>query len=77
MENLNLAFGWGINGQAEPPGGVGVRNGNGLTWTIHGLANSEGEDIPVQVDTPTRITIRETTGAEHPFHLHGQCFQVL
>jgi FtsP/CotA-like multicopper oxidase with cupredoxin domain len=48
----------------------------GPVWTINGSPYDEGSDIPVRADTPTRITVRDTTGAEHPFHLHGQFFEL-
>ncbi len=48
----------------------------GPVWTINGAPFGEGEDIPVRANTPSRITVRDTTGAEHPFHLHGQFFEI-
>jgi FtsP/CotA-like multicopper oxidase with cupredoxin domain len=54
---------------------LGVQEGP--VWMINGAAYGEGDDIPVRANTPTRITVRDTTGFEHPFHLHGQFFEVL
>ncbi|TNE86044.1 MAG: multicopper oxidase family protein [Deltaproteobacteria bacterium] len=50
---------------------------NGVEFTINGLHYGEGDAIPVAANTPTRIIIEETTGLEHPFHLHGQFFQLV
>ena len=49
----------------------------GPVWTINGSAFDPMETIEVDAGVPTRITVRDTTGAEHPFHLHGQFFEVL
>ena len=49
----------------------------GPVWMINGAAYGDGDDIPLRADTPTRITVRDTTGFEHPFHLHGQFFEIL
>ncbi|TNE89982.1 MAG: multicopper oxidase family protein [Deltaproteobacteria bacterium] len=49
----------------------------GVEFMINGLRYGEGDAIPVDVDTPTRIVIEETTGLEHPFHLHGQFFRLV
>jgi len=49
----------------------------GPVWMINGSAFDPMETIPVDAGVPTRITVRDTTGAEHPFHLHGQFFEIL
>jgi FtsP/CotA-like multicopper oxidase with cupredoxin domain len=57
---------------------LGFRNGSvGMAWTINGAAYGEDELIQVLGNTPTVIHLRDTTGAGHPFHLHGQFFEVL
>lgn len=48
-----------------------------LEWTINDEVYGEHEALPVSADTPTRITVRDRSGADHPFHLHGQFFRVL
>lgn len=52
-------------------------NSAGLSWTINGDAYGEHDDIRVDANTPSIIEIVDRSGAEHPFHLHGQFFQVL
>lgn len=52
-------------------------DGSDLSWTINGETYTEGEGFEVQAHVPTRIIIKERTGMEHPFHLHGQFFQVI
>ena len=46
-------------------------------FTINGQTYEEGDMIPVAGDTPTRITVTETTGMSHPLHMHGNFFQVV
>jgi FtsP/CotA-like multicopper oxidase with cupredoxin domain len=52
-------------------------SGNTLQWSINGAVWGEGPDIPVDAQTPTKVVVRDLSGAEHPFHLHGQFFQVM
>lgn len=47
------------------------------TWTINGRSWGDHEVIEVQGNTPSQITLRDLSGRPHPFHLHGQFFQVL
>ena len=47
------------------------------TWTINGDTYDESEPLSVQGNTPSLIRIIEKSGAEHPYHLHGEFFQVL
>lgn len=49
----------------------------GMAWTINGQTYVEGDAIPVVGNTPTHIRLRDLSGAGHPFHLHGQFFEVL
>lgn len=56
---------------------LGADTSNGLAWTINGSTYEMGDAIPARAHTPTRIRIVEDSGAPHPFHLHGQFFQVL
>ena len=55
----------------------GENTETGLEWTINGAV--WGDHVPMEIDanTPTRIEITDLSGAEHPFHLHGQFFQVV
>jgi len=48
-----------------------------MKWVINGEAYDESEPIPVQANVPTRVLLRDESGAGHPFHLHGQFFEVL
>lgn len=48
-----------------------------IVWTVNGQPYGDGEAIVAQGNTPTFIRIREDAGFEHPFHLHGQYFQVV
>jgi len=48
-----------------------------IEWTINGEMYGEHTPLEFAANTPTIITIRERSRAEHPFHLHGQFFQVL
>ncbi len=52
-------------------------SGSTLQWTINGDVYGENDNIYVTANLPSRIRIEETTGMEHPFHLHGQFFQVV
>jgi FtsP/CotA-like multicopper oxidase with cupredoxin domain len=52
-------------------------DGNLAAWTINGDTWEDHESIEVAGNTDTEILIIERSGAEHPFHLHGQLFQVL
>lgn len=52
-------------------------DGNLAVWTINGDTWDEHEAIQVTGSTDSEILIVEKSGAEHPFHLHGQLFQVL
>ncbi|MEZ4318151.1 MAG: multicopper oxidase family protein [Myxococcota bacterium] len=49
----------------------------GMAWVINGQRYEEGDSIPIQGNVPTRIHLRDVSGAGHPFHLHGQFFEVL
>ena len=48
-----------------------------VEWTINDSVYGEHEDISVDGNTPSTLRITDDSGAEHPFHLHGQFFQVL
>lgn len=52
-------------------------SGSELLWTVNGEAYVEGDMVPVTGDVPTTMHLRETSGLDHPFHLHGQFFQVV
>lgn len=54
---------------------LGADTSMGLAWTINGATYTDGDTIPVLGNTPTDIIVTETSGAPHPFHLHGQFFQ--
>ena len=48
-----------------------------LNWLINGATYDDSTPIAARGRTPTRIVIREQSGLPHPFHLHGQFFQVV
>ena len=48
-----------------------------ITWTINGASWGDHEVMEVDGHTPTHITLRDVSGRPHPFHLHGQFFQVI
>jgi FtsP/CotA-like multicopper oxidase with cupredoxin domain len=47
-----------------------------LNWTINGDVWGEHENIEVDGNIPSEITVKNMSTFEHPFHLHGQFFQV-
>jgi FtsP/CotA-like multicopper oxidase with cupredoxin domain len=54
-----------------------VDNDELVTWTINGQSWGDHEVMEVDGHTPTQITLRDVSGRPHPFHLHGQFFQVI
>lgn len=51
---------------------------NGRAGTGHGGHGPAGEPVDrVAQMTPVRITLRSNVSPEHPFHLHGQFFQIV
>ena len=57
----DTAMNWSINGESW----MGCEDGNLL-----------GDPIPLDGGVPTRITIVNDTDVHHPFHMHGNLFQV-
>jgi FtsP/CotA-like multicopper oxidase with cupredoxin domain len=55
----------------------GEGGGTGIRWTINGKTYDEADEIVVKQNTPTKLLIKEKSGAEHPFHLHGQFFRLV
>ena len=51
--------------------------GSNIDWEINGAVYGDHDTIPVRANTPTLIRLEETSGRPHPFHLHGQFFQVV
>jgi len=57
---------------------LNARNGNnGIEWTINGMANSHMYLWNTPVGSVARITMKNLAGPEHPFHLHGQFFEII
>lgn len=58
---------------------LGATTTGGLVFTINGHAHGEGEAPMLEFPRgqPVRFTIVNEIAPEHPFHLHGQFFQVL
>jgi FtsP/CotA-like multicopper oxidase with cupredoxin domain len=48
-----------------------------VDWTINGTTYADHEPIRATGNVPTLIHVRELSGADHPFHLHGQFFEVI
>lgn len=48
-----------------------------LIWVVNGQVYGDHEAILVEGNTPTRLVVRDRSGLDHPFHLHGQFFQVI
>lgn len=52
------------------------RNGE-IVWTLNGQAHAEEPLFTFQEGQTVRIELVNRAGPEHPFHLHGQFFEVL
>ena len=50
---------------------------NHLMWMINGVAHSDQLLFTLPKGTPTKLVLKNMVGMEHPFHLHGQFFEVL
>lgn len=48
-----------------------------IDWMINGQVFGEHEPIQATGGVPTWIRVTDTSGAEHPIHLHGNFFQVM
>jgi len=55
----------------------GEQAGMSVDWTINGETFDEHEPIVVDGHTLSTIRIENVDAQEHPYHLHGQFFQVL
>jgi len=55
----------------------GVAGETNIEWTINGDTFGDHEPIYASANTPTLIHITDKSNAEHPFHLHGNFFQIL
>ena len=51
--------------------------GGELEWVINGATFADDEDIYVRQGVPTRIVLTNEQAQFHPFHLHGDFFQVV
>jgi len=56
---------------------LNVNSDTALEWTINGDTYAEADDIRVQHNVPGEVLITNLSAFEHPFHLHGQFFQVV
>jgi FtsP/CotA-like multicopper oxidase with cupredoxin domain len=56
--------------------GVGNAEG-GVDWSINGDLFADGVTYEVDRDLPSVLRLKKISMFEHPFHLHGQFFQVL
>ncbi len=67
---------WALSG-AVVDGGVEFTI-NGRAGVGHGSHDPRAEPVDrVAQGTPVRITLRSNVSPEHPFHLHGQFFQIV
>lgn len=61
----------------------GVDDGTAMTWSFNGAPwmhcedMLEGTPFVVKQDTPSRLSLRNDSAEEHPFHLHGQFMQIV
>lgn len=46
-------------------------------WSINGQEFPKADPIVLEKDEPVRFIMRNPTGMDHPFHLHGHYFRVL
>lgn len=46
-------------------------------WSINGDTYADSEPLVVDQGKPSLITLKDRSGLDHPFHLHGQFFQVV
>lgn len=57
---------------------LNARNGmHGLEWTINGQAHGDDFLFRLPQGTAVRVVIFNRAGPEHPFHLHGQFFEIV
>lgn len=54
-----------------------VQVAGAIEWQINGVAFADSEPFVVTQSLPSTLKIRNQSGPEHPFHLHGQFFQIL
>ncbi|MFT4702704.1 MAG: FtsP/CotA-like multicopper oxidase with cupredoxin domain [Bradymonadia bacterium] len=55
----------------------GVNGAEGLQWRLNGVANREEPLFTFAEGETVRMTLRNLAGPEHPFHLHGQFFEIV
>ncbi|MEQ9495700.1 MAG: multicopper oxidase family protein [Deltaproteobacteria bacterium] len=55
----------------------GVNTENGLQWMVNGEAFPEEPIFTFEQGRTVHMTLKNLAGPEHPFHLHGQFFEVL
>ncbi len=65
QQELEMVFDLGTGGRRD-------------RWTINGLKFTEDrEHIQAEGKTPTKLVLKNDSFFEHPFHLHGQFFEIL
>lgn len=55
----------------------GVNGVAGLQWTLNGVADRDEPLFTFTEGETVRMTLRNLAGPEHPFHLHGQFFEIV
>ncbi|MCK6570464.1 multicopper oxidase family protein [Myxococcota bacterium] len=54
----------------------GVNTAHGLEWLINGEAHAHAPLFTFRKGEVVEMTLRNLAGPEHPFHLHGQFFEI-
>lgn len=55
----------------------GVNNGSGIEWMINGEMHPTEPLFTFEEGQTVMMTIENQAGPEHPFHLHGQFFEIV
>ncbi len=75
------ASGWAFSGAAptpdSPPAITYVFTGEETDWYINGERFPDVTVESLPIDEPSVIEVRNLSGSEHPFHIHGMEFEVL
>ena len=56
---------------------AGYATDTGISWTVNNLENPMEPIFTFKKGDTVEITLKNETGPEHPFHLHGQFFEIV
>ena len=56
---------------------AGYATDTGISWTVNGLEDPMEPIFTFKKGDTVEITLKNETGPEHPFHLHGQFFEIV